>query len=99
LFDLDSRNDSYRLQHSMANIQHLSDVFGVGAVAGLYIFICRDLSLYSKQRNAGQSQLNESTLFNHVHKHSFGGLEADTLTFCKWYPFPRFSVPLTCAKV
>jgi hypothetical protein len=30
-------------------------------------------SLYSKRRNAGKSRLNESTLFNSIHKHSFGG--------------------------
>ncbi len=37
--------------------------------------------LYSKQRNAGKSRLNESTLFNRIHKHSIGGFGADTLTF------------------
>ncbi len=50
-------------------------------------------SLYSKQRKGG-SRLNELTLFIYIHKHSFGGLEADTLTFCgstPLYPFPGFS--------
>jgi hypothetical protein len=37
--------------------------------------------LYSKQRNAGKSWLKESTLFSRIHKHSFGVLGADTLTF------------------
>ncbi len=44
-------------------------------------------SLYSKQRNAGKSRLSESTLFNSIHKHSFGGLGVDTLTFCESTPF------------
>jgi hypothetical protein len=39
-------------------------------------------SLYSKQRNAGGVDSNESTLFNRIHKHSFEGLRADTLTCC-----------------
>ncbi len=53
-----------------------------------------DLSLYSKQRNAGKIRLNESTLLNRIHKNSFGGLGADTLTFTSrllLYPFPGFS--------
>jgi hypothetical protein len=29
----------------------------------------------------------ESTLFNCLYKHSFGGLGADTLTFCESTPF------------
>jgi hypothetical protein len=33
------------------------------------------------------SQLNESTLFNRMHEHNFGGLEADTVTFCERTPF------------
>ncbi len=32
----------------------------------------------------------ESTLFNSIHKHSFGGLGADTLTFREWTPFYPF---------
>jgi hypothetical protein len=38
-----------------------------------------EMSLYSKQRNAGKSQFNESTLFNGIDKHSFEGFGADTL--------------------
>jgi hypothetical protein len=45
------------------------------------------LNLYSKQRNAKKSRLNVSTLFNRIHKHSFGGLGADTMTFCESNPF------------
>jgi hypothetical protein len=44
-------------------------------------------SLYLKQRIATKSRLNESTLFTCVHKHSFGGLGVDTLTFCEETPF------------
>jgi hypothetical protein len=44
-------------------------------------------SWYSKQRNALKSRINESTLCNRIHKHSFEGLGADTLTFCKSVPF------------
>ncbi len=44
------------------------------------------LNLCSNQRNAKKSRLNESTLFNRIHKHSFGGLGADTLTFCESPP-------------
>jgi hypothetical protein len=42
-----------------------------------------DQSLYSKQRKAGKSRLKWVYSFNHVHKHSFGGLgqitEIDTI--------------------
>jgi hypothetical protein len=37
-----------------------------------------------KTKNAGMSRLNESMLFTHIHKHSFGGLGAD---FCESTPF------------
>ncbi len=57
------------------------------------------LSLYSKQRNAGRSRIkNESPLFNRIHKQSFRGLGADTMTCCDlrvdsfFYPFLGFSV-------
>ncbi len=43
--------------------------------------------MYSKQRNAGNSRLNESTLFKRIYKHSFEGLGADTRTFCESTPF------------
>ncbi len=45
--------------------------------------------------------VKESTLFNHIHKHNFGGLGTDTLTFCKSTPFITISwifCTLTCAK-
>jgi hypothetical protein len=44
-------------------------------------------SLYSKQRNGRKSQLNELTLFNRIHKHSFRVWGADTLTFLRVDPF------------
>jgi hypothetical protein len=45
------------------------------------------LSLYSKQRNAGKSQLNESTLFCLIHKHRFGGLGGRYTNFMRVDPF------------
>jgi hypothetical protein len=37
---------------------------------------CVNQSLYSRQRNARESQLKEPTFFNGIHEHSFRGMEA-----------------------
>ncbi len=52
-----------------------------------------------KTKNAGKSRINESTLFNRIHKQSFRGLGADTLTCCESTPFlsiSRIFCWLTC---
>ncbi len=40
-----------------------------------------------QNKKCGKSRLNEWKLFNNIHKHSFGGLRADTLNFRELTPF------------
>jgi hypothetical protein len=49
------------------------------------------LSLYLKQKNAGKSRINESTLFNRIHK-DWGQIHWLVASRLLFYPFPGFSV-------
>ncbi len=54
-------------------------------------------SLFSKQRNAGKSQLNESTLLNRIHKRRIGDKYIEFLLF-KFFLFISWIFFTLCAN-